>query len=139
MGCKMARFAYDSDTAQAVAAGSNILFGNVVSKTRSIQGNGSGGILLKSPGTYRIVSSFTLDATAAGTVNVQLSKNGVPAVGGRAGATLAAAGDLATLSIVDYVTVLPGTGGTFATLTFAPDAGVGIRTASVLVEKACSC
>lgn len=139
MGCKIARFIYDSDTAQAVAAGQNILFSNVVSKTRSIQGNGSGGIQLKTPWTYRVISSFTIDATAAGAVSVQMSKNNVAATGGRAGATMAAAGDIATLSIVDYVTVLPGASGSYATLTFSPDSGVGVRTASVLVEKACSC
>lgn len=139
MGCKIARFAYGSDTAQAVAAGQSILFSNVVGKTRSIQGNGSGGIQLKTPGTYRAISSFTIDATAAGAVSVQMSKSNVAATGGRAGAAMAAAGDIATLPIVDYVTALPGASGSYATLTFSPGSGVGVRTASVLVEKACSC
>lgn len=111
MGCKTAKFAYGGSASQAVGAGSSILFPTAVSRTRSIQGNGSGGIQLKSPGTYRVVSSFTLDAAAAGTVNVTMSKSGSPGYASSAGATLAAAGDLATVSIVDYVTVVGGVGG----------------------------
>lgn len=139
MGCKTAKFAYGGSASQAVGAGSSILFPTAVSRTRAIQGNGSGGIQLKSPGTYRIASSFTLDATAAGTVNVTMSKGGSPGYASSAGATLAAAGDLATVSIVDYVTVVGGVGGAFATLTFAPDAAVGIKQACVLVDRVCGC
>lgn len=87
--------------------------------------------------TYRVVSSFTLNATAAGTVNVQMSKGGVPAASAKAGATLAAAGDLATVSIADYVTVVGGIGGSYATLTLAPDAAAGIESATVLIERVC--
>lgn len=82
---------------------------------------------------------LTLDATAAGTVNVTMSKSGSPGYASSAGATLAAAGDLATVSIVDYVTVVGGVGGAFATLTFAPDAAVGIKQACVLVDRVCGC
>lgn len=134
---KTAKFAYSGNAAQAVGAGSSILFPTAASKTRAIQGNGSGGIQLRAPGTYRVVSSFTLSATAAGTVNVQMSKNSVPAASAKAGATLAAANDLATVSIVDYVTVVGGIGGAYATLTFAPDAAVGIEAATVLIERVC--
>ena len=88
---KTAKFAYAGDAAQAVGAGGSILFPVAASRTRAVQGNGSGGILLRAPGTYRVVSSFTLNATAAGTVNVQMSKGGVPAASAKAGATLAAA------------------------------------------------
>ena len=139
MGCKTAKFAYGGSASQAVGAGSSILFPTAVSRTRSIQGNGSGGIQLMSPGTYRVVSSFTLDAAAAGTVNVTMSKSGSPGYASSAGATLAAAGDLATVSIVDCVTVVGGVGGAFATLTFAPDAAVGIKQACVLVDRVCGC
>lgn len=139
MGCKTAKFAYGGSASQAVGVGSSILFPTAVSRTRAIQGNGSGGIQLKSPGTYRVVSSFTLDAAAAGTVNVTMSKSGSPGYASSAGATLAAAGDLATVSIVDYVTVVGGVGGAFATLTFAPDAAVGIKQACVLVDRVCGC
>lgn len=66
-----------------------------------------------------------------------MSKNSVPAASAKAGATLAAAGDLATVSIVDYVTVVGGMGGSYATLTFAPDAAVGIEAATVLIERVC--
>lgn len=135
MSCKMARFIYDSDTPLAVAAGSPIMFAKTTSTTSAIQYNGAGGVLIKAPGTYRVVSSFTLSATAAGAVNVSMSANGNPATGARAGATLATAGDLDTLSIVDLITVKTGVSGSYATLTFAPDAAVGIRTANVLVEK----
>lgn len=44
---------------------------------------------------------------------------------------------LATVSIVDYVTVVSGIGGSYATLTFAPDAAVGIESATVLIERVC--
>lgn len=136
---KTAKFAYAGDAAQAVGAGGSILFPVAASRTRAVQGNGSGGILLRAPGTYRVVSSFTLNATAAGTVNVQMSKGGSPGYASSAGATLAAAGDLATVSIVDYVTVVGSVGGAFATLTFAPDAAVGIKQACVLVDRVCGC
>lgn len=135
MLCKKARFIYDGDTALAVTAGTPITFPRVTSNSQSIQSNGQGGILLKAPGTYRIASSFTLDATAAGAVNIQMSANGNPAIGARAGETLVAAGDLANVAIVDLITVRNGVQGSFATLTFAPDAAVGIRTANVLIEK----
>ena len=127
---KTAKFAYAGDAAQAVGAGGSILFPVAASRTRAVQGNGSGGILLRAPGTYRVVSSFTLNATAAGTANVQMSKGGVPAASAKAG-------DLATVSIVDYVTVVSGIGGSYATLTFAPDAAVGIESATVLIERVC--
>jgi hypothetical protein len=39
--------------------------------------------------------------------------------------------------IVDYVTVVSGIGGSYATLTFAPDAAVGIESATVLIERVC--
>lgn len=134
-----AAFGYDSDTPQAVAAGSAVQFSSASSSSGAIQSNGAGGILLKAPGTYRVIAAFTLSATAAGTVNVQMSENLLSASGARAGATLAAAGDLASVTIADQVTVRPGASGSYATLTFAPDAAVGIRTASVLVERICSC
>lgn len=135
MFAKKARFIYDSDTALAVTAGTPITFSNIVSNSSCIQGNGSGGIQLKSPGTYRIISSFTLNATAAGNVNIQMSANGNPVNGARSAATLAAAGDLSNVVITDLITVKSGTQGSFATLTFAPSAAVGIRTATVIIEK----
>lgn len=139
MARNSARFAYDSDTPQAVAAGSAVQFATSSAVGSAIQGNGSGGILLKAPGTYRVQAAFTLSATAAGAVTVQMSENLLPATAARAAATLAAAGDLATVEIIDQVTVRPGSAGSYATLTFAPDAAVGIRTASVLVERLCVC
>lgn len=41
------------------------------------------------------------------------------------------------LAEVDYVTVVSGIGGSYATLTFAPDAAVGIESATVLIERVC--
>ncbi len=136
MGCKTARFSYDSDTPQAVAAGGTVLFSSASSRTPAIVGNGSGGVLLRAPGTYKVLATFTLSGTAAGTVNVQMSGNSTPVPGARAGATFAAEGDLATVTVADTVGVGVGSIGSYATLTFAPDAAVGVRTATVLVERA---
>lgn len=136
MGCKTARFSYDSDTPQAVAAGSPVLFSTASSRTQAIVGNGSGGILLRAPGTYRVLATFTLSGTAAGTVNVQMSGSSTPISGARAGTTFAAEGDLASVTIEGLVTVGVGSLGSYATLTFSPDAAVGVRTSTVLVERA---
>ena len=49
----------------------------------------------------------------------------------------AAAGDLATVSIVGYVTVVSGIGGPCATPTLAPDAAAGIESATVPIGRVC--
>lgn len=134
-----ARFAYEGTASQAVAAGSPILFPRSSGCASVIQGNGAGGILLKSPGAYKVTASFVLDAAAAGTVNIRMSEGTAPAYAARGSATMAAAGDLATVAITDVVRVRKGAGGSYAALTFAPDAAVGIASASVVVEKMCQC
>lgn len=70
----------------------------------------------------------------AGSANIQ-GNQAKPPIG--AASFVLGASNLATVSIVDYVTVVGGIGGSYATLTFAPDAAVGIESATVLIERVC--
>lgn len=135
MAKTMARFTYDSDTAQAVAAGSSIQFTSTTESDQLIGYDNAGGIKVKAPGTYLVTASITTVATATGSVEVQMMENGTYAAGARAEGTVAAVGDFVTLAISDLVTVRPGSNGSYATLTFAPVEATSIQTANVLVIR----
>ena len=131
----MARFTYDSDTAQAVAAGGLIQFASTTAANASVSYDNAGGIVLKEPGTYLIGASLTAVATAAGSIEVQMMENGVYAPGARSEQSAAAIGDFAALSVSDLVTVKPGDSGSFATVSLVSTGATSVQTANVLVVK----
>lgn len=132
MGKSMGRFAYDSATAQQVAAGGNIAYRSATVEGGCIADAGGGVIRIKRPGIYRVAVNATLEATAAGAVGLRLKHNGENVVGAFGAATLAAMGDLADVSFQTLVTV-----GCCANdaLAVVADAATSVTVAAVVVEK----
>ena len=60
---------------------------------------GGNGILVSGAGYYLVNASITAAPTAEGQVSVTMNKDGAPVSGATSSATVAAAGDLTTLSI----------------------------------------
>ncbi len=135
MARTMARFTYDSDTAQAVAAGGLVQFSSSATSNGRVSYDNAGGIVLKEPGAYLVGASLTAVATAAGSVEVRMMENGVYAPGARSEQSAAAIGDFAALSVSDLVTVKPGNSGSFATVSLVSTGATSIQTATVYVVK----
>lgn len=131
----MARFTYDSDTPQAVAAGGTVQYSSSATANGKVSYDNAGGIVLKEPGTYLVSASLTAVATAIGSIEVQMMENGVYAPGARSEQSVAAVGDFAALSVSDLVTVKPGNSGSFATISLVATAATSVQTANVFVVK----
>lgn len=133
MGCKtVGRFVYDSSTAQAVAAGGNLAFANATTSNNCLVNAGQGVIRIERPGLYNVLFNATLQATAAGAVNVSLQHNGAAVAGASAGVTLAAADDLGSVAFATPITVRCCANDTLA---FVVDAATSATVATAVVEK----
>lgn len=106
MGCKtIGRFVYDSATAQGIAEGGNVTYADSTTSNGCVQGAGQGVVRVLRPGLYNVFFNATVEATAAGDVALQLYHDGTPVPGASGAVTLAAAGDLASVSFATPVTV----------------------------------
>lgn len=133
MGCKtVGRFVYDSATPQAVAAGGNLVFSDATTSNDCTASAGGGVVRIQRPGLYNVFFNATIEATAAGAVAVQMRHNGAAVPGASAAATLAAAGDLASLAFATPVTVRCCANDTVA---FAVDVATSATVAVCVVEK----
>lgn len=126
------RFVYDSTTAQAVAAGGNIVFSTATTSNNCLVNAGQGVIRIERPGLYNVFFNATLQATAAGAVNVGLQHNGAVVAGASSGVSLAAAGDFGSVAFATPVTVRCCMNDTLA---FVSDAASSYTVACAVVEK----
>lgn len=126
------RFVYDSATAQAVAAGGSLVFDSATTSNGCLVDAGRGVIRVERPGLYNVFFNATLQATAAGAVNVGLQHNGAAVAGAAAGVTLAAADDLGSVAFATPVTVRCCANDTLA---FVADASTSATVVSAIVEK----
>ena len=123
MSCKSALYAVNS-TAQIVPVDGTINFGSIVRRFGQYTNISGGNIIFSGSGYYEVDANFTVAASAAGTVTIQLFKDGVEIPG--AIASMAAANG-ATVSLTIPVMVrqtcccestitakLTGVGGTFS-------------------------
>lgn len=131
MGLKtIGRFVYDSATAQSVDAGSNLPL-----PTATVAGDlTSDGetVTINQAGVYLVLASATLDAQEAGTIEVQLHRNGNPVPGAHAYATAAAEDDYAPIAFSAVVSI-PRCGQ--ATVSVRAVEAVDVVVAEVIVMK----
>lgn len=131
IGKTLGRFAYDSAAPQAVAAGANVLLPESTARG-CISGAGNGEVRISRSGTYMVSFNATFEATAAGAVGVAMRHNGATVPGAAASATLAAAGDLASVAFASPVTVRCRESDT---VSFAVDAATAVTVAACVVER----
>lgn len=104
MGLKtIGRFVYDSATAQDVAAGGNLPL-TTETATCGLACDGET-VTISQAGSYLVAVDTTLAATAAGTVETQLYRNGNAVPGAHAYDTAEAEGDYVSQSYATVVTV----------------------------------
>lgn len=133
MSCKAAIYTVNSGT-QAVALNGTISLGSIIRRFGcGINLNGNG-ITIDEGGYFDVDATITVSPTAAGTVTVQMLKDGVAVPGATVSGTAAAAGDFVNIPIDALVReCCPCTG---STLTFVLTAGAGeITNIAVKVEK----
>lgn len=134
MSCKtpIFRAVFDSTTVQNVAADGLIQFPNVTSNECCNENQvNAGTITLTTNGTYEIHFNASLVATAAGTQEVQMYRNGSPVPGAHAIATAAAIGDTVALGFTALVTVNCCCGDT---ISFRCPTATSVRIANVTFE-----
>lgn len=131
MGLKtIGRFVFDSSTVQAVDAGGNLplptatVAGDLISDGETVT--------INQAGVYLVLASATLEAEEAGTIEVQLHRNGNPVPGAHAYATAAAAGDYAPVAFSTVVSI-PRCGQ--ATVSIRAVEAVDVAVAELLVIK----
>lgn len=107
MSCKtpILRAVYDSPTAQTVASDGLIQFTSETSNSCCRDWLNQGTITLKQNGTYEIHFNATAVATAAGTIEVQMYRNGNVVPGAHAYGTAAAIGDFVPMAFTGLCTV----------------------------------
>lgn len=109
MSCGIkARYNYDSENLVPIAAGTSLQFASGTSTSSCISCDGTN-IIFKKPGTYTVMFNATLVASAEGTNEVQLYRNGVAVPGAHAVASAVASGDYMPISFNSLITV-PCTG-----------------------------
>lgn len=97
------RFVYDSATVEAVDAGGNVPL-TTATATPLLTSDGTT-VTFAQGGTYEVAFNATFSATAAGTIETQLYRNGNAIPGAHAYATAAAEGDLVPQSFTALITV----------------------------------
>lgn len=134
MSCKtpIFRAVYDSAAVQPVAADGLILFNSTTSNQCCKDMYNEGTITIKQSGTYEIHFNATLAATAAGTQEVQMYRNGNPVPGAHGLETAAAIGDFANIAFTALVTVDCCCGDT---ISFRCPEATSIRVANVTLEE----
>lgn len=130
MGKTIGRFVYDSATAQSVAAGGNLpLTASTATCGLSCDGET---VTISRAGEYLVAVDATLAATAAGTVETQLYRNGNAVPGAHAYSTAAAAGDYAAQAYATVVSV-PACGQ--ATVNVKAATATGVVVANLVVVR----
>lgn len=115
-----------------MTAGGNIAFSNATIAGGCLADVGQGVIRIERPGIYNVAFNATLQATAAGAVNIRAYHNGTPIAGAAGGVTLAAVGDAGSVAFATPVTVKCCADDA---LTFAVDAATAYTVATAVVEK----
>lgn len=133
MGMKtIGRFVYDSTTTTAVPANGNIPLPLSTISTNCLSCDGTT-ITINRCGVYEVSANFSMSATAAGAVEVQMYRNGNAVPGAHAITTASAASDLVSQDFTAVVTV-PANSPT-ATINFKSPTGGSIEIANVIVVK----
>lgn len=132
MSCKaLARGSFDSPTVQAVAANGQIQFANTATTCKDVVFNG-GDVTIRRPGTYLVSVNASTAATAAGTEEIQLLRDGTAVPGAHALETAAAVGNLSTMAFATLVTV-PRCG--TATLSVRSVPATSVRVANIVIAE----
>jgi len=133
MGLKtIGRFVYDSTTTTTVPANGNIPRPLSTVSTNCLSCDGST-VTINRSGVYEVSANFSMAATAAGNVEIQMYRNGNAVPGAHAIATASAAADLVTQDFTAVVTV-PCNSPT-ATVNFKSATGGSTEIANVIVIK----
>ena len=126
----MIRAVFDSSTLQQATAGEAVQLPDATSSDgcASVSGNT---LVLKGKGTYLVCVNATLQASAAGALRLQATRNGM-AVPGAQGIGTAAAGDLVPMSFSMLVTV----GCDAERIQLVPAQACSVRVAQLIAVKA---
>lgn len=85
---KSVLYASNTSTQEVVAAGSSIDFGSIIRKYGSNLSLSGGNVVVKGDGYYNIDTVLTINTSTAGTVNIQVFRDGVPISGAEATSTV---------------------------------------------------
>lgn len=118
-------------TASSLTAGGAVLFGSTESNSQAYNYSGAGGVQLKQPGTYLVIANFSTTATADGTEIITMYKGTTSTT--QASQTVAT-GDIADLSLSDFVTVKPASSD-YATVYFRTTSATTLSAGQVIVIK----
>lgn len=127
----LAQAVFDNAAVQAVPAGGIMQPASIATSTDCIELVG-GEIRINRPGDYKVSVNATMGTAAAGTVEVQLFRNGSPVPGAHALETAAAADDVVSLTFNDLITV-DCCGGTVISVRAV--AAANMRVLNVIVEE----
>lgn len=103
---KSAIYAVNTEVGSAVPTGVIFPIEDIVRRFGNNVNLVNSGIVLKGSGYYSVSVNLTLTATAADEMTATLFQDGMPVPGATASVTMAAVGDVATLSIDALVRVL---------------------------------
>lgn len=132
MGMKtIGRFVYDSTTLNTIEENGSIPLPTSTISTNCMTTDGTN-ITINAPGVYEIDSNFTSTATAAGSLEIQLYRNGNPIPGAHCVNTLTTAGDYISQDINGIITVPCNAP---ATVNFKFISGGQVRIANVIITK----
>lgn len=133
MSCKtpILRAVFDNPTAQTVAADGLIQLPNVTTNECCSSPVNGGTITIRQAGTYEVHFNATVEATATGTQEIQMYRNGSPVPGAHGLETAAAVGDFANIAFTGLITVDCCCGDT---ISFRCPTATSIRVANVTLE-----
>lgn len=134
--CKItARFRYDTPAGQAVAAGGHVAFSNSVSDSDYVVDAENDGIRILKPGTYMVLVNAVVVGTAEQTVTLQLYEGSDPVPGARGSASVADAGDSATIAFNAASSVFTTGPDRYATFYLVSPSGGTFTAANVILVK----
>ena len=133
MGIKtVGRFTCDSATAITLAAGDTIPVPNSTVSNKCVSCDGKN-ITINNSGLYQIVANFTFAATAEGSVETQMYRNGNALPAAHAIDTAAASGNLVSQAFSALVTV--PCNAPQATINVKALSATSVRIANIIVVK----
>ena len=133
MGCKtLARFNFDNATVATLAENGNVQFSSGTISNDCVSYDGSN-ITINRSGVYLILFNATFVATATGTVESQMYRNGNAVPGAHAIDTVAAVGDFVSQAYHALVTVPRN--GSDTVINFRTPTATSERIANAIIVK----
>ena len=121
-------------TETALTASQNVPLGSVTARSNSNATLSDNTILINRVGYFDVKGQFTLTATSAGTLTVQLLANG-NAINGALATQTVAEGDTISLNVDKVVKVLPTSSNSRANISFETTSACTLNNSRVQVDR----